>query len=69
MYPGILPGGNVVTRTVVRRRAVCPDGDACGPAGRRGQDLVNHLEHLVKIAGIDHAGLGSDYDGVIQVPT
>lgn len=33
------------------------------------QDLVNHIDHVVKIAGIDHVGLGSDYDGVGQVPT
>ena len=32
------------------------------------QDLVNHIDHIVKIAGIDHVGLGSDYDGVDQVP-
>ncbi len=33
------------------------------------QDLVNHIDHVVKIAGMDHVGLGSDYDGVSQVPT
>jgi membrane dipeptidase len=32
------------------------------------QDLVNHIDHIVKVAGIDHVGLGSDYDGVDQVP-
>jgi membrane dipeptidase len=38
------------------------------PAGTV-QDLVNHIDHIVKIAGVDHAGLGSDYDGVSQLPT
>jgi membrane dipeptidase len=33
------------------------------------KDLVDHIDHIVKIAGIDHVGLGSDYDGVSQVPT
>jgi len=32
------------------------------------QDVVNHIDHIVQIAGIDHVGLGSDYDGVNQVP-
>jgi membrane dipeptidase len=32
------------------------------------KDLVNHIDHIVKVAGIDHVGLGSDYDGVTQVP-
>ncbi len=25
--------------------------------------LINHIDHAVKIAGIDHVGLGSDFDG------
>jgi membrane dipeptidase len=25
--------------------------------------VVEHIEHAVKIAGIDHVGLGSDFDG------
>jgi membrane dipeptidase len=32
-------------------------------------NLVDHIDHIVKIAGIDHVGLGSDYDGVSTVPT
>lgn len=28
------------------------------------KDLVNHIDHIVKIAGIDHVGLGSDFDGI-----
>lgn len=27
-------------------------------------DVADHIDHAVKIAGIDHVGLGSDYDGV-----
>lgn len=26
-------------------------------------DLVNHIDHIVKVAGIDHVGIGSDFDG------
>ena len=26
--------------------------------------LLDHFEHAVKVAGIDHVGLGSDFDGV-----
>jgi membrane dipeptidase len=26
--------------------------------------LVDHIDHLVKLAGIDHVGIGSDFDGV-----
>ena len=26
-------------------------------------DIVDHIDHIVKIAGIDHVGIGSDFDG------
>lgn len=26
-------------------------------------DVVNHIDHCVKIAGIDHVGIGADFDG------
>ena len=26
--------------------------------------VANHIDHVVKIAGVDHVGFGSDYDGV-----
>ncbi|CAN5131402.1 dipeptidase [soil metagenome] len=28
------------------------------------ETVANHIDHAVKLAGIDHVGLGSDYDGV-----
>jgi membrane dipeptidase len=30
--------------------------------------LVDHIDHIVKTAGIDHVGLGSDYDGITYGP-
>jgi len=30
--------------------------------------VVDHIEHIIKLAGIDHVGLGSDYDGINAVP-
>lgn len=32
------------------------------------QKVVDHIEQAIKIAGIDHVGLGSDYDGIAYVP-
>lgn len=32
------------------------------------QDVVAHIDHVVKIAGIDAVGIGSDFDGVGCVP-
>lgn len=31
-------------------------------------DVVDHIEHIAKVAGIDHVGIGSDYDGIGTVP-
>ena len=31
-------------------------------------DVANHIDHIRKIAGIDHVGLGSDFDGITSVP-
>ena len=31
-------------------------------------EYVDHIDHLVRIAGINHVGIGSDYDGVSKLP-
>jgi membrane dipeptidase len=31
-------------------------------------DVVEHIDHAVKVGGIDHVGIGTDYDGVGCVP-
>ena len=35
------------------------------PSYRR---VVDHIDHAVKIAGIDHVGIGSDFDGINVTP-
>jgi membrane dipeptidase len=32
------------------------------------RDLVDHIEHIAKVAGVDHVGIGSDFDGVPMLP-
>jgi membrane dipeptidase len=31
-------------------------------------DVVDHIDHLVRHCGIDHVGIGSDFDGVPRLP-
>ena len=31
-------------------------------------DVTDHIEHVAEIAGVDHVGLGSDFDGIPRVP-
>jgi membrane dipeptidase len=74
-------GARMVVERIARRKAdaAAPDdGDANAvfrstreqeklPAGTV-HTLVDHIDHIVKVAGVDHVGLGSDYDGVTKLP-
>ena len=46
------------------RSTVAPDPAIHGTLA----DVVRHINHVVEIAGVDHVGLGSDFDGVQCVP-
>lgn len=37
------------------------------PAGSV-HDVADHIDHVVKLAGIEHVGIGSDFDGITTVP-
>lgn len=30
--------------------------------------IVDHIDHIVKLVGVDHVGIGSDFDGIQAVP-
>lgn len=32
-------------------------------------DVAKNIAHAIKLAGVEHVGLGSDFDGVTQIPT
>jgi membrane dipeptidase len=43
--------------------------DAANPAPRATiRDAADHIDHVRKVAGIDHIGIGSDFDGITSVP-
>jgi membrane dipeptidase len=31
-------------------------------------DVANHIDHIARVAGIDHVGIGSDFDGITSWP-
>lgn len=44
--------------------------DAAHPVPETGiADIVAHLQHVRAVAGIDHVGIGGDFDGVSALPT
>jgi membrane dipeptidase len=32
------------------------------------QDVIDHIEHIRRVAGVDHVGLGGDFDGITSTP-
>jgi membrane dipeptidase len=39
-----------------------------GGKGATIEHLVDHIDHIVKLVGPDHVGLGSDFDGIGPPP-
>jgi membrane dipeptidase len=31
-------------------------------------DVADHVDHIRQVAGVDHVGIGSDFDGIEEVP-
>jgi membrane dipeptidase len=54
-YPGFMAWAAEYTRTHPKPRAYL-------------QDVVRHVEHVREVAGVDHVGLGGDYDGTDVMP-
>jgi membrane dipeptidase len=59
--PSALPGARGEDATIEEYRKNVPPATLA--------DVVAHIDHVVKIAGIDAAGIGSDFDGVFCTPT
>jgi membrane dipeptidase len=56
---------NLLNGQPERRKAAMAEWDAAHPVPPVPVALVaDHVEHVVKVAGIDHVGIGSDYDGI-----
>jgi membrane dipeptidase len=48
-----------------RRKAALDEWDAAHPAVEVALgDVADHIEHVRRVAGIDHVGIGSDFDGI-----
>jgi membrane dipeptidase len=50
-------------------KAALAQWDTANPAPRATvQDVADHIDHAVQIAGAEHVGLGSDLDGITSTP-
>ena len=53
-----------------RAKAALAEWDAAHPMPEVGiGDVADHIDHIRKVAGVDHVGLGSDFDGIPTAPT
>jgi membrane dipeptidase len=52
-----------VSQDLMEYRALPPDQRVGAPPVATLADVVEHIEHVRRVAGIDHVGIGSDYDG------
>ncbi len=48
--------------------AVYAEKRARGLRGATLDDVLDHIDHAVQVAGVDHVALGSDFDGVFDLP-
>ena len=32
------------------------------------ESLIDHFDHIIRVAGIDHVGIGTDFDGISALP-
>lgn len=52
----------------VRRYSELPEDQRQGPAPEATlADVADHIEHVRQVAGVDHVGIGADYDGISTV--
>ena len=50
-------------------KAMLADWEAANPAPRATvMDVADHIDHVVQIAGAEHAGIGTDLDGITSTP-
>jgi membrane dipeptidase len=60
--------GSIFVNTEVNRRFVGNTGRGEPQAKASIADVVANINHVVQLVGIDHVGLGSDFDGVSRLP-
>jgi len=52
-----------------RAKAAFEDWRRANPAPKTSiKDVADHIDHIRKLAGVDHVGIGSDFDGVPALP-
>jgi membrane dipeptidase len=63
------PFGGLYIGDPVRAKAALAEWEKANPEPKVTiSDVADHIDHIAKIAGVDHVGLGGDYDGLPALP-
>jgi membrane dipeptidase len=63
------PFGGLYIGDPARAKAALADWDRAHPPPQVTLgDVADHIAHIAKTAGVDHVGLGSDFDGIPETP-
>jgi membrane dipeptidase len=80
LSPKVAAWGKLQTEETARLEKQLPGNEAARKAGLESwtranpapratvADAADHIDHIRKVAGIDHIGLGGDFDGITSVP-
>ena len=58
MLRALAKNGGIIQMCILSAYVKAPDSGIATV-----KDVVDHIDHIVKVAGIDHAGIGTDFDG------
>ncbi|WP_330887033.1 dipeptidase [Rudaea sp.] len=63
------PFGGLYIGNPERAKAALAEWEKAHPAPKVTlAEVADHIEHIAKIAGVDHVGIGSDFDGIPEAP-
>lgn len=63
------PFGGLYIGDPVKAKAALAEWEKANPEPKvTMSDVADHIDHIAKVAGVDHVGLGGDYDGLPALP-
>jgi membrane dipeptidase len=63
------PFGGLYIGNPERAKAALAEWEKAHPAPKVTlSEVADHIEHIAKVAGVDHVGIGSDFDGIPAAP-
>ncbi|MBS0515367.1 MAG: dipeptidase [Proteobacteria bacterium] len=63
------PFGGLYIGNPARAKAALAEWEKAHPAPKVTlAEVADHIEHIAKVAGVDHVGIGSDFDGIPEAP-